>query len=83
MWLSHLAAILAILLSQLYGNEAQAQTVAMPVLSEASGQSYTQFSITVTDATTGATIYYTLDGTTPTASSVTVASVLTVSVTQS
>ena len=57
--------------------------VASPQLSYAAGTYNTTLNITVTCATTGATIYYTLDGTTPTTSSPTVANGGTVSVAQS
>jgi len=61
----------------------QAQTVATPVFSQTSGQAEVQFYVTVTDSTSGATIYYTLDGTTPTTSSATVASGGTILISQS
>jgi len=63
--------------------KASAQTVATPVLSPTAGAAYVQFSVTVTDATSGSTIYYTLDGSTPTTSSATVTSGGTVSITKS
>lgn len=44
-------------------------TVAAPVFSEPGGNYTSAQSITITDATSGATIYYTTDGSTPTASS--------------
>ena len=51
------------------GGEVRAQTVAIPVLSPVSGASQTPFSVTVTDATSGASLYYTIDGSTPTTAS--------------
>lgn len=47
--------------------------VADPVLSPASGKWFTQRNISVTTATPGATMYYTMDGTEPTTSSTPVA----------
>jgi hypothetical protein len=44
-------------------------TVSTPVFSMASGTYYEAFDVTITCATAGATIYYTTDGSTPTASS--------------
>ena len=46
-----------------------AQTVATPVFSVPSGTYYEEFDVEITCATTGAAIYYTLDGTDPTAAS--------------
>lgn len=45
------------------------QTAATPTLSPAPGIFTTGQSVTLADSTTGTTIYYTTDGTTPTASS--------------
>ena len=61
----------------------QAWKVAAPMFSVAAGTWTTTQSVTVTCPTAGATIRYTLDGTTPTTSSPTVASGGTVSITQS
>jgi alpha-tubulin suppressor-like RCC1 family protein len=61
---------------------AQAQTTATPTISAASGISPSQFSVTVSDATTGATMYYTLDGTTPTSSSPTIGAGVAIPITQ-
>jgi uncharacterized repeat protein (TIGR03803 family) len=44
-------------------------TAATPVISPAAGMYSSAQSVTITDATAGATIYYTSDGTTPTAAS--------------
>jgi hypothetical protein len=45
------------------------QSAAMPVISPASGTFYAAQSVTITDATAGASVHYTTDGSTPTASS--------------
>jgi hypothetical protein len=45
------------------------QSAAMPVISPASGTFYAAQSVTMTDATAGASVHYTTDGSTPTASS--------------
>src|SRR5262249_30223906 len=57
--------------------------VATPQLSYPSGTYTTTLNVTVTCATSGATLYYTLDGTTPTTSSPTVTNGGMVSITQS
>jgi alpha-tubulin suppressor-like RCC1 family protein len=56
----------------LLSGEAWAQTAATPVFSPTAGTSATQFNVTLTDSTAGATIYYTADGSTPTISSLSV-----------
>src|SRR6185436_16516387 len=56
--------------------------VAPPQFSYAAGTYNTTLSVAVTCATAGATIYYTLDGTTPTTSSPTIASGGTVAINQ-
>ena len=55
---------------------------AIPVLSPAAGTYTSAQSVTITDATTGAAIYYTTDGTAPTTSSNLYSGAITVSATQ-
>ncbi|MBM9507639.1 chitobiase/beta-hexosaminidase C-terminal domain-containing protein [Streptomyces sp. KK5PA1] len=56
-------------------------SVATPTFSPAGGTFTTAQSVTIADATSGATIHYTLDGSTPTASSPTYTGALTISAT--
>jgi hypothetical protein len=51
------------------GNLTESITPADPVISPAAGVHPAAFLVTLTDSTAGATLYYTIDGTTPTASS--------------
>jgi hypothetical protein len=65
-----------------YGLLGGAQTVATPVISPA-GQSFAgTISVTITDTTQGATIFYTVDGTTPTSPSTAYAGPITVNGTE-
>ena len=65
-----------------YGLLSGSQTVATPVISPA-GQSFTgSISVTITDSTNGATIFYTTDGSTPTAASTQYTGAIAVSTTQ-
>jgi hypothetical protein len=57
-------------------------TPSTPVISPAGGTFAAAQTVTITDATQGATIYYTLDGSTPTASSTAYSGALTVSTNQ-
>ncbi|HUE42328.1 MAG TPA: chitobiase/beta-hexosaminidase C-terminal domain-containing protein, partial [Candidatus Sulfotelmatobacter sp.] len=65
-----------------YGLLSGTQTVATPVISPA-GQSFaTSVSVTITDSTAGATIFYTTDGTTPSSTSTKYTAPITVSTTE-
>jgi hypothetical protein len=57
-------------------------TTATPAISPASGTYTTAQSVTITDATAGAVIYYTINGTTPTTASAKYAAAITVSATE-
>jgi hypothetical protein len=57
-------------------------TTATPAFSLAAGSYATTQTVTLTDATTGAKIYYTVDGTTPTSSSTLYSAAISVSVTE-
>jgi hypothetical protein len=65
-----------------YGLLATSPTAATPVISPASQQFTTSLSVTITDSTAGATIYYTTDGSTPSTSSTKYTGPITVSTTQ-
>jgi uncharacterized repeat protein (TIGR03803 family) len=60
----------------------QNPTAATPVFSPAVGTYTSAQSVTITDSTTGATIYYTINGTTPTTSSTKYTAAITVSATE-
>ncbi len=64
-----------------YGLLAGAQSAATPVISPSSQSFNGSISVTITDSTTGATIYYTLDGTVPTTSSTKYTGAITVTAT--
>lgn len=74
-------ALLAIALVSCGGSDKTAVTpvTAMPTISVASGPFTSAQSVTITDATSGAIIYYTTDGTTPTITSSTYSSALSIS----
>ena len=57
-------------------------TAAAPTFSPAAGSYSTSQAVTISDATAGATIYYTIDGTTPTTSSTKYTGAITVSATE-
>jgi hypothetical protein len=59
-----------------------AQAAAMPTFSPAAGTYTSAQSVTISDTTTGATIYYTTDGSTPTTSSTKYTGAVTVSATE-
>jgi trimeric autotransporter adhesin len=56
-------------LVRLYGTGAQTGVAATPVISPATGTYITNQTVTIADSTPGATIYYTTDGSTPSAQS--------------
>jgi hypothetical protein len=64
------------------GSAAYAFKAATPTFTPAAGTYSAQQSVTLSDATTGATIYYTTDGTTPTTASTVYAGPITVNATQ-
>ena len=65
-----------------YGLLAGAPTAAVPVISPASQTFTNSISVTITDSTPGATIYYTTDGTVPTTSSTVYSGPITVTTTK-
>jgi hypothetical protein len=65
-----------------YGLLSGAQQAAVPVLSPGTESFTGSISVTMTDSTSGATIYYTTDGTTPTTSSSKYTGAITVSATE-
>ena len=65
-----------------YGLLGGTPTAATPVISPASQTFTGTLSVTITDSTAGATIYYTTDGTTPTIASTVYSGAITVSATQ-
>ncbi len=67
---------------ELSGNGTGESQVATPVFNPAAGTYTTTQSVTITDATSGATIYYTTNGTTPTTSSTKYTGKITVSSTE-
>ena len=64
------------------GTMASAQTVATPGFSPAAGTYTSTQTVTISDSTSGATIYYTTNGTTPTTNSTVYSSAITVSVSE-
>jgi hypothetical protein len=63
-------------------SETISAAAATPIISPAAGTYTTPQSITITDSTTGSTIYYTTDGTTPTTASTKYTAAITVSKTE-
>jgi len=66
----------------IYGLLSGAQQAAAPVLSPGTESFTGSISVTITDSTSGATIYYTTDGTTPTTSSAKYSGAITVGATE-